>query len=179
MADYHPLIARAVAGLDKNSGENRRALYERARVALVGQLRGVQPALQESEITLERLALEEAIRRVEGDAARAARAGIRPTLPPLSWPSRPPVPEPPFPLSLEEYGQLEPQAAPENLWALPLDGPPEPPALDERAAGQTTADNNENVRTQRLPKLPPVTAIPDQKQKTHLRSLLREPDLLI
>ena len=31
MADYHPLIARAVAGLDKNTGENRRALYERAR----------------------------------------------------------------------------------------------------------------------------------------------------
>jgi len=35
MADYHPLIARAVAGLDKNTGENRRSLYERARTALV------------------------------------------------------------------------------------------------------------------------------------------------
>ena len=38
MADYHPLIARAVAGLEKNTGENRRALYERARTALVAQL---------------------------------------------------------------------------------------------------------------------------------------------
>ena len=38
MADYYPLIARAVAGLDKNTGENRRALYERARAALVAQL---------------------------------------------------------------------------------------------------------------------------------------------
>src|SRR4051794_41789891 len=81
MADYHPLIARAVSGLDKNTGENRRALYERARVALVGQLRGVQPALDESEITRERLALEEAIRKVEAEAARAARETIRPTLP--------------------------------------------------------------------------------------------------
>src|SRR5215207_5318023 len=51
MADYHPLIARAVAGLEKNTGENRRALYERARVALVAQLRGVVPALDESETT--------------------------------------------------------------------------------------------------------------------------------
>ena len=55
MADYHPLILRAVEGLDKNTGENRRALYERARIALVSQLRGVQPALDESEITRERL----------------------------------------------------------------------------------------------------------------------------
>ena len=73
MADYHPLIARAVAGLEKNTGENRRALYERARVALVAQLRGVAPALDESEITRERLALEEAIRKVEAEAARQAR----------------------------------------------------------------------------------------------------------
>ena len=68
MADYYPLIARAVGGLDDNTGENRRALYERARGALVNQLRGVDPPLDEDEITRERLALEEAIRRVETDA---------------------------------------------------------------------------------------------------------------
>lgn len=70
MADYHPLIARAVAGLDKNTGDARRALYERARAALVAQLRGVTPALNESDITRERLALEEAIRKVEAESAR-------------------------------------------------------------------------------------------------------------
>ena len=64
MADYYPLISRAVAGLEKNTGENRRALYERARKALVDQLRGVQPPLSETDITRERLALEEAIRKV-------------------------------------------------------------------------------------------------------------------
>ena len=74
MADYYPLIARAVSGLDKNTGENRRALYDRARVALVNQLRGVQPALEESDITRERLALEEAIRKVEAETARRVRA---------------------------------------------------------------------------------------------------------
>jgi hypothetical protein len=70
MADYHPLIARAVGGLDKNTGENRRALYDRARAALVVQLRGVEPALDETDITRERLALEEAIRKVEAEAAK-------------------------------------------------------------------------------------------------------------
>jgi hypothetical protein len=74
MADYYPLIARAVSGLDKNTGENRRALYDRARVALVAQLRGVQPALEESDITRERLALEEAIRKVEAETAKRVRA---------------------------------------------------------------------------------------------------------
>lgn len=73
MTDYYPLIARAVTGLDKATGEARRALYERARTALVMQLRGVQPALSEAAITRERLALEEAIRKVEAEAARRPR----------------------------------------------------------------------------------------------------------
>src|SRR6266536_2512236 len=73
MADYQPLIAKAVAALDKSTGEARRALYERARTALVTQLRGVVPALSESDITRERLALEEAIRKVEAEAARKSR----------------------------------------------------------------------------------------------------------
>jgi hypothetical protein len=73
MTDYYPLIAKAVAGLEKNTGDQRRALYERARTALVAQLRGLDPPLTESEITRERLALEEAIRKVESEAARKAR----------------------------------------------------------------------------------------------------------
>ena len=76
MADYYPLIARAVSGLDRNTGENRRALYDRARAALVSQLRGVEPALDETDITRERLALEEAIRKVEAEAARRPRADV-------------------------------------------------------------------------------------------------------
>ncbi|HTS40630.1 MAG TPA: hypothetical protein VMH84_08845 [Xanthobacteraceae bacterium] len=78
MADYHPLITRAVMTLDKDTAENRRVLYERARNALVVQLRGTVPPLDESEITRERLALEEAIRRVEVESARRARDMPRP-----------------------------------------------------------------------------------------------------
>src|SRR5579872_4178060 len=74
MADYQPLIARAVNGLDNNTGENRRALYDRARSALVAQLRSVDPPLEESDITQERLALEDAIRKVEAETAKRARS---------------------------------------------------------------------------------------------------------
>jgi hypothetical protein len=79
MADYYPLIARAIAGLDPSApGESRRALYERARTALIQQLRSVQPPLSESEITRERLSLEEAVRKVESEAAQRAREASRP-----------------------------------------------------------------------------------------------------
>src|SRR6201996_4646668 len=78
MADYYPLIARAISGLDPSApGESRRALYERARAALIAQLRGVEPPLSESEITRERLSLEEAVRKVESEAAQRAREASR------------------------------------------------------------------------------------------------------
>src|SRR5712692_746430 len=76
MTDYYPLIARAVAGLAKSTGESRRTLYERARTALLAQLRNLDPPLAENEITRERLLLEEAIRKVEADAARQQRADL-------------------------------------------------------------------------------------------------------
>src|SRR5271155_3150384 len=79
MADYYPLIARAISGLDPSApGESRRALYERARSALIAQLRSVEPPLSESEITRERLSREEAVRKVESEAAARARDLTRP-----------------------------------------------------------------------------------------------------
>jgi hypothetical protein len=81
MADYHPLIARAVAALARNTGPARAARYERARATLVELLRNVTPALDESQITGERLSLEEAIRKVEGEAAREAKARSAPRIP--------------------------------------------------------------------------------------------------
>jgi hypothetical protein len=95
MTDYLPLISRAVDGLDKSTGEGRRALYERARSALVTQLRAIQPPLSESDVTRERLALEDAIRKVEAEAARKARTEPRPAAP--NPPPRPAAPIPPRP----------------------------------------------------------------------------------
>lgn len=109
MTDYLPLLSRAVSGLEPNSGEVRRAVYDRARQALVKQLRAMNPPLAESEITRERLALEEAIRRIETQAGQTAlsRVAKPPHEPPrmptaASIPPAPPVaPPPPAPTGRE------------------------------------------------------------------------------
>lgn len=81
MADYYPVLARAIASLEHNTPEDRRAVYERARTAIVKQLRGYEPQLSESEITRERLALEDAIRRMEAEQRAATAAAAAPTAP--------------------------------------------------------------------------------------------------
>jgi hypothetical protein len=71
MADYYQLIARAVAGLGKNTDKAwRAALYARARGALVIELCGITPPLSEPEITHECLLFEEAVRKIEGTLTR-------------------------------------------------------------------------------------------------------------
>lgn len=120
MANYYPLIAKAVAGLEKNTGETRRTLYERARGALVNQLRSVNPPLSESDITRERLALEEAIRKVEAEAVRRARVGAAPAAP-----ERPPG-EPPAGRPTEPGAP--PPSAPPDARALSRPAPPEAPS---------------------------------------------------
>jgi hypothetical protein len=71
MAEYYPLISRAVGGLADSTGEKRHALYERARAALTQQLRSSDPPLDDEQLKREQDALEEAIRRVEAEAAAA------------------------------------------------------------------------------------------------------------
>ena len=170
MADYYPLISRAVAALDKNSGENRRAIYERARTALLAQLRGVTPPLSESDITRERLALEESIRKVEAESARqfveATRQALPPRLrstefrqrdelprtrPPETRPpeSRPPearVPEARAP-EARSWREVEPPAAPPRRHV----GPPPSPLETPHTAPLETS------RRQWAPALSPTT----------------------
>jgi hypothetical protein len=160
MADYYPLIARAIAGLDPNApGESRRALYERARTALIAQLRSVQPPLSESEITRERLSLEEAVRKVESEAAQRAREASRPggggaarggdafrranaRPPEAGAPASPPPPgtprpRPPGPAreARPPLGQDE-QRPPRNLRAdAPPPGAPRPPQIPMQDTG--------------------------------------------
>ncbi|KLK89455.1 hypothetical protein AA309_31335 [Microvirga vignae] len=69
MADYYPLIARAVEGLTEQTPVARRAVYERARTALVSQLRSLNPPLPEADIQRECASLDHAITRVEADYA--------------------------------------------------------------------------------------------------------------
>ncbi len=68
MADYRELLRKAIDALPENTGANRRAVYEKARTALVAQLRAIEPPLPAREITTHRLALEDCIREVEHEA---------------------------------------------------------------------------------------------------------------
>jgi len=97
MTDYLPLLTRAVSNLGNNP-EGRRAVYDRARQALVAQLRAMNPPLAEAEITRERLALEEAIRRVEAQTAKSEPPAGLPPGPPVSPPRAPVAPSPSSPL---------------------------------------------------------------------------------
>ena len=51
-------------------------IYERARKALIAHLRFNQPGLSKAVIVKERLALEDAIRKIEAEAARKSRPEI-------------------------------------------------------------------------------------------------------
>ena len=132
MTDYFPLIARAVEGLDTNTGEARRALYERARSALVTQLRSVEPALPETDITKERLALEDAIRKVEADAARKSRVEVREPR------AAPPPPQRDRPISPADIGRSDARrnvpAVTETATGTGVDArrPPDPPPQSAR-----------------------------------------------
>jgi hypothetical protein len=74
MAEYYTVLRRAIAGIDPNVPETRRGVYDKARNALIGQLKAVDPPLTTAEISRQRLELEEAIRRVEREAASGAAA---------------------------------------------------------------------------------------------------------
>jgi hypothetical protein len=112
MADYYPLLAKAVAGLPDSTAEARHAVYERARGALFGQLRNLDPPVPEEAIKREAQALEVAVARLETEIASRSGtgsgvpvaepdlAGLGPTAgnpagpSPADEPSAAPLPEP-------------------------------------------------------------------------------------
>jgi hypothetical protein len=146
MADYYPLIARAIAALDATaSGGQRREVYERARSALIAQLRGFDPPLSEADITHHRLSLEEAVRKVESEVAQRAREASRagssrsgdafragtPRANPTK-PGDPPPParaRPPSPPAPPQQRNLRPEqpASSSDLNPQPPPSPPRPP----------------------------------------------------
>ncbi len=70
MADYFPLISRAVQALPEDSTrEQRDAIYLRAREALMRQLNSVEPALPSEAIEREKAGLESAVAKLEAELA--------------------------------------------------------------------------------------------------------------
>jgi Ankyrin repeats (3 copies) len=87
MADYYPLIRRAISNLTENTEMARNLIYERARSTLLTQLARHIPRMSTSEVTRERQYLEEAIRKVEEEVHTAlgpAPVAVGPPPPPLS-----------------------------------------------------------------------------------------------
>jgi hypothetical protein len=68
MADYYPLLNKAVQGLDPSSAEARQGIYERARSALTRQLASLDPPVAQAVLDRELGALEEVIRRIESES---------------------------------------------------------------------------------------------------------------
>jgi len=73
MTDFYSVLQRAVSSLPDSSGPNRRAVYDKARKALLKQLQSFDPPLPSSDVTSQRLALEDAIRKIENEIARQIR----------------------------------------------------------------------------------------------------------
>ena len=67
-SDYYFLIARAISGLPSKTEEARSAVYERARTALQKRLSAFDPPISETDLAIERFALEAAIQRVETES---------------------------------------------------------------------------------------------------------------
>jgi hypothetical protein len=136
MADYYPVLKRAISSLPSHSGEARRAVYEKARAALVKQLQSYNPPLSPAEITDQRLALEECIRRVESEVAGVA-FGLSepPSLSPLpKSDAKPAFTPPPAQPAPESRPRVEANAdirreAPAAPTTVVIKTPPPPPTV--------------------------------------------------
>ncbi|WP_420391373.1 hypothetical protein [Acuticoccus sp.] len=73
MTDFYSVLQKAVQALPDGSGPQRRQVYEKARKALLKQLQSFDPPLSSADVTAQRLALEDAIRKIENEIARANR----------------------------------------------------------------------------------------------------------
>lgn len=73
MADFYPVLARAVSQLPVDAPQARRDLYDHARAILIAQLRKLDPDVSPPEVMREQAALESAIRKVEGEVSSAPR----------------------------------------------------------------------------------------------------------
>jgi hypothetical protein len=77
MADYYPLLAKAITGLSSNNLETRHAIYDRARTALLRQLASIDPPVAQAIVDRELGALEQVFTRLEMENLEVADVGSK------------------------------------------------------------------------------------------------------
>ena len=152
MADYYPLLERAVSSLPDPTPENRRAIYDRARKALIAQLQNVKPAVASTYIDRECHALDLAVARLEAAMLKAPpppapgpsetrpaprtplQERTRPPSLPLSGVQRSPLSTAARPAARPPVAPTPPNAPPVEPQGPP---PPAPGAPDQMAVSET------------------------------------------
>lgn len=163
MAEYYPLLARAVAALPDAAPDGRRKIYERARQALIGQLRKIDPPVPEADIERETQALDDAVARLEAELN--AKAGA--TAPVAKPAAAPPAPSARMP------GVQAPISPAKPLQPLRPFVPPRPPPDLSAAGPDETQWRHKGPATP-----PPVTpARREPGQGAKLPPPVRTPDL--
>ena len=144
MADYQSLLTRAVANLPStSSAETRQAIYDRARKALLTQLRTLRPPLPESDISREEKALDQAIALVEAKFGGANAARLEPPPANPAPPAAPVAPGASRPPGGSSAAAAAPRAAqpgqPSPAPAVRPQSTPSPPAPARAPSGTPVA----------------------------------------
>ena len=150
MADYYPLLAKALAGLPSTTTPDaRRAIYDRARKALIGQLRSLKPPLSEDVIAREEAALDAAVARLEGErGAPPPAAAPEPAAAP-----NPPAAAPPPPAATPAASR--PTAQTPRPMTAPANPPPRPQTPPPATARPTPPAAGASARPSGSPAAPP------------------------
>jgi hypothetical protein len=136
MADYYAILKRAVVALPDSTREQRQAVYDKARNALLKQLQGMNPPLPPAEISKQRVALEEAVRSVERDLMLESEAqGDVPSEP---TPAEPVAKAPVVSASAADAPASSEAVVPEKAPAVSISGSPTAPEV--KADGDTSSD---------------------------------------
>ena len=198
MADYRELLRKAIDALPENTGANRRAVYEKARSALVAQLRAIEPPLPAREITTHRLNLEDCIREVEHEATEKLLGRFRAVEEPEPEAELEPVVEQePYqdereaeePYAEDEpYGreaefaeqeiEPEPEAEPDNFEAPPAeDLEPEPEVEVEQVEPRLDDGEAEAIESEPVWQREDEPAFADDDDRFESAPEVREPDI--
>lgn len=131
MADFYPLLDRAIRGLSDNTPDARNALFARARDVLLAQLRGMDPPLPEADVAHEMAALDDVIARIEREQVAEGKEPAAPVAPPTAPPVAAPAPPPasaaaqnPVPSQGSAPQVTAPPAGGAASGAAPADPPP-------------------------------------------------------